>query len=95
MELSIIELNSLEYVKLDITSLNVDCLYWNNEEFKDIWIDLIADDLSVEELHDSECEEDDWFKSSNFEYTEVEDKRYWAADDENNNEEGWFDGFCE
>ena len=59
MELLIIELNSLEYVKLDITSLNVDCLYWNNEEFKDIWIDLIADDLSVEELHDSECEEDD------------------------------------
>lgn len=46
-------------------------------------------------MHDSECEEDDWFISSNFEYTEVEDKRYWAADDENNNEEGWFDGFCE
>ena len=45
-----VELNSLEHVhvKLDIASLNVDCLFWDNEEFKDIWKDLIADDLSVE-----------------------------------------------
>ena len=48
MELLIIELNSMEHVKLDIASLNVDCLYWNKEEFNDIWKDLIADDLSVE-----------------------------------------------
>ena len=41
----------------------------------EIDVDMMEENTNDEELHDTECEKDDWFKSSNFEYTEVEDKR--------------------